>query len=77
MLKFVRKVGRGSASLYLTLPAAWVRTYNVRPGTLLDVESEGRALKIRVAGASPASPVETRAPTPGQEAGNEALSSGT
>ena len=49
MLKLVRKVIKGSKALYFTLPAAWIRAYNVQPGTLLDVELQGKSLKIRVA----------------------------
>ena len=73
MIRLTRKVIRGTDSCYFTLPAAWLRTYDVRPGSLLDVVLEGKSLKIRIAGASAVATEKTPAPTPGQEAGTSEL----
>ncbi len=39
-------VSHGPASLIISLPAGWVKRYNVRRGDELDVEEDGRTLRV-------------------------------
>jgi hypothetical protein len=39
---------QGSGSLVMSLPAAWVHSNAVKPGDLLDIEANGRTLKIKI-----------------------------